>query len=60
MYPDAAKLKKQFKYADDRQVPHVLVLGSDEVEAGTCTLRDMRSGEQVTEPLNQVMDRLGA
>ena len=60
VYPDAAKLKKQFKYADDRQVPHVLVLGSDEVEAGTCTWRDMRSGEQVTEPLNQVMDRLGA
>ena len=58
VYPDAAKLKKQFKYADDRQVPYVLVLGSDEVEAGTCTLRDMRSGEQVTEPLDQVMDRL--
>jgi len=60
VYPDAAKLKKQFKYADDRQVPYVLVLGSDEVEAGTCTLRDMRSGEQVTEPLDQVMDRLGS
>ena len=58
VYPDAAKLKKQFKYADDRQVPYVLVLGSDEVEAGTCTLRDMRSGEQVTQPLDQVMDRL--
>ena len=58
VYPDAAKLKKQFKYADDRQVPYVLVLGSDEVEAGTCTLRDMRSGEQVTEPLDQVLDRL--
>jgi hypothetical protein len=28
------------------------------VEAGTCTLRDMRSGEQVTQPLDQVMDRL--
>ena len=58
VYPDAAKLKKQFKYAADRQVPYVLVLGSDEVEAGTCTLRDMRSGEQVTEPLDQVLDRL--
>ena len=58
VYPDAAKLKKQFKYADDRQVPYVLVLGSDEVEAGRCTLRDMRSGEQVTEPLDQVLDRL--
>ena len=58
VYPDAAKLKKQFKYADDRQVPFVLVLGSDEVGAGTCTLRDMRSGEQVTEPLDQVMVRL--
>ena len=60
VYPDAAKLKKQFKYADDRKVPYVIVLGSDEVEAGTCTLRDMRSGEQVTKPLDQVMDRLGS
>jgi len=46
VYPDAAKLKRQFKYADDRKVPHVIVIGSDEAASGQVTLRNMNSGEQ--------------
>ena len=58
VYPEAAKLKKQFKYADDRGVPHVLVFGSDEIADGTCTLRDMQSGDQTTEPFAAALDRI--
>ena len=58
VYPEAAKLKKQFKYADDRGVPHVLVFGSDEIADGTCTLRDMQSGDQTTEPFTAALDRI--
>lgn len=60
LYPDAAKLKKQFKYADDRRAPHVLILGSDEVAAGQVTWRNMESGEQQTVPLDTVLAALQA
>ena len=35
LYPDAAKLKKQFKYANDRNVRWVVVLGQEELASGT-------------------------
>ena len=34
LYPDPAKLKKQFKYANDRNVRWVLVLGESELASG--------------------------
>jgi histidyl-tRNA synthetase len=46
LYPDAAKLKKQFKYANDRGVRWVVILGDAELEAGTVTFKDMHEGEQ--------------
>ena len=55
LYPDSAKLKKQFKYADDRRAPHVLILGSDEVAAGHVTWRNMVTGDQQSLPLGEVI-----
>ena len=46
LYPDAAKLKKQFKYANDRGVRWVVVLGKEELETGTIALKDMHEGVQ--------------
>ena len=46
LYPDAAKLKKQFKYANDRGVRWVVVLGETELETGTIALKDMHEGVQ--------------
>jgi histidyl-tRNA synthetase len=48
IYPDEAKMKKQFKYADDRKIPWVILLGSDEIASDKATLRNMSSGEQRT------------
>ena len=46
LYPDAAKFKKQFKYANDRGVRWVVVLGETELETGTIALKDMHEGVQ--------------
>lgn len=54
MYPDAAKLKKQMKFAADRNVPWVMLSGTAEREQGKFTLKNMASGEQV------VVDAAGA
>ena len=48
VYPDAARLKKQFNYADKLGIPHVLVVGSEELENGEGLLKDMTSGTQKT------------
>ncbi|MDG2280497.1 MAG: histidine--tRNA ligase [Flavicella sp.] len=46
LYPDAAKMKKQMNYANKREIPFVVIVGSKEIEANTYTLKNMQSGEQ--------------
>jgi histidyl-tRNA synthetase len=45
-YPEAAKLPKQFKFADRMGMQAVLVLGPDEVAQGRLTLKDLASSTQ--------------
>ena len=46
LYPEADKLGKQFKYASERNIPFVAVMGDDERARGEVAIKDMRSGEQ--------------
>ena len=46
MYPDAAKFKKQMKYANQGGYPYVVIIGADEVKEGVVTVKDMREGTQ--------------
>ena len=46
LYPDAAKLKKQLDYADRKGIPFVILVGSDEMQTGLLTLKNMQTGEQ--------------
>ncbi len=46
LYPEADKLGKQFKYAAERLIPFVVVMGDDEKGQHEVSIKDMRSGEQ--------------
>lgn len=46
LYPTATKVQKQFKYADKRNVRHVILLGAEEMANGSFVVKDMESGEQ--------------
>jgi histidyl-tRNA synthetase len=48
VYPDADKIGKQIKYADSRAVPFVALLGSNEIAAGTVTVKDLKAQTQQT------------
>jgi histidyl-tRNA synthetase len=48
VYPDADKIGKQIKYADSRAIPYVAILGSDEISAGTVTIKDLAGKTQRT------------
>jgi len=47
MYPEPAKLQKQFKFADKMKIKVVLVLGPDEVEKRLVVVKNLVNGEQV-------------
>ena len=48
VYPDADKLGKQIKYADGRGIPFVALLGTDEIAAGTVTVKNLAAQTQLT------------
>lgn len=48
MYPSAAKLKKQMNYANNKQIPYVVLVGEEEIKQGTFKLKRMDTGEQNT------------
>lgn len=54
LYPEADKLGKQFKYASSRNAPFVAILGDDERAKREVAVKDLRSGEQVSMPRDQV------
>ena len=56
MYPDPAKLKKQLDYADRKQIPFVVLIGSQEMETGLLTLKNMRTGEQSSLAVNEIIN----
>ncbi|HKK76396.1 MAG TPA: histidine--tRNA ligase [Saprospiraceae bacterium] len=58
IYPEPAKMKKQMKYADDRNVPYVIIIGSNEMQSGELSFKDMASGEQVQLPIEKIIEKL--
>ena len=47
VYPEVAKLPRQFKFADKMKMKAALVLGPDEVAKGQVVVKNLSSGEQV-------------
>ena len=58
LYPQADKLNKQFKYANKKSIPFVVVIGPDEVKNNTVTIKNMLSGKQKTVTVNQLISLL--
>ncbi len=46
IYPDVAKLKKQFDYADKKGIPFLVIVGEEEMGRGVFNLKNLKSGEQ--------------
>ncbi len=59
LYPTPAKLKKQMKYANDRNVPYVILIGEEEMSSGLLSLKNMTSGEQQKLSLEKIIELAG-
>ena len=53
VYPDHDKYSKQFKYAESRNIPVVVMMGADESAANEVTVKNLTTGTQVSVPRNQ-------
>lgn len=58
IYPDAAKMKKQMQYANQKHIPFVVLAGETEMEAGKVTLKDMETGSQYLVSVDELVDKL--
>ena len=58
LYPDLDNLGRQFKYAEDRNIPVALLLGETEMAVGAVTVKNLISGEQESVAQSDVADRL--
>jgi histidyl-tRNA synthetase len=48
IYPDPDKIGKQIKYADSQRIPYVAILGGDEIQSGTVTVKHLTAQTQST------------
>ena len=58
IYPEAAKLKKQFEYAERKGIPFISINGSTEMESGTVNIKNLQSGEQKAFAVSALQDIL--
>ena len=58
VYPDAAKIGKQFQHADKRGIPFAIMAGDAEIESGTYTLKNLATGEQEAVNFETLAERL--
>ena len=58
IYPGKKKLDKQMNYANDKQIPFVVVVGGDEMASGKLAFKNMTSGEQEKLTIEEIIQKL--
>ncbi|MFH4968036.1 histidine--tRNA ligase [Gaetbulibacter sp. M240] len=58
LYPDAAKMKKQMNYANKRNIPHVVIVGEEELQSNRYALKNMRTGDQEKVSLETLISKV--
>ncbi|MBS6215929.1 MAG: histidine--tRNA ligase [Clostridiales bacterium] len=60
LYTENKKFKQKIGYADKLGIPYVVFLGEDEVKAGKAAVKDMATGEQLTQSVGEAVARIRA
>ncbi len=58
LYPSSAKMQKQLKYANDRNVQYVALVGEEELSRNVVKLKNMESGEQQELTLKELIKKI--
>lgn len=46
LYHETAKFDKQFRYAEKKNIPYVIILGEKELQSGICNVKNLATGSQ--------------
>lgn len=57
LYPEEAKLKKQFSYAEKKGIENMIFLGEEELRNETITVKNLKSGEQKSFTQREFLDQ---
>ena len=60
LYPDNPKLKKQLQYANNNDIPYVIIIGEDEVTSKLFTLKDMKTGSQEKLGIDEIISKVSS
>jgi histidyl-tRNA synthetase len=58
LYPAGAKMKKQLDYANGKNIPYVIIIGSEEMESGLLSIKNMGTGVQEKKSLAEIIGYL--
>jgi len=58
IFPESAKMKKQMTYANNKNIPNVVLVGANEMEKGVLTVKDMISGDQSEMKFEELLEKL--
>ena len=54
IYPEKSKFDKQFKYAEKKGIPNVIIIGTEELAKKECTIKNINTGIQSTIPFTDL------
>ena len=60
LYSEQKKFKAKMQYADKLVIPYVIFLGEDEIARGECSVKELRTGEQVSLPVDGAIAHIRA
>jgi histidyl-tRNA synthetase len=60
VFPGAAKLKAQFRYADQKRAAYALVIGPDEAARGAVQIKDLKTGDESALSLDEACAKIAA
>jgi len=55
LYPESAKLKKQFVYAEKKGIPNLVFFGEQEITDRNITVKNLETGEQITKSVDEFL-----
>lgn len=58
LFPFGAKMKKQMQYANDKQIPYVMVIGEEEIQSGLLSFKNMQSGHQEKLSIDAIIEKI--
>ncbi|HEX2683571.1 MAG TPA: histidine--tRNA ligase [Ferruginibacter sp.] len=60
MYHEASKINKQFTYAEKKNIPYVIIIGSKEIEEKHCAVKNLATGKQESVPIEKLAEYLSS